>query len=1310
MGYGYGGVSQNSNTFASAALSAGALPAAHGVTTDPLVGGVVVYAAPGLNEPLKPPIGFETSWTPVDGLEFSSVTEQDGSTTSIAELQPGFSGAITKASVHVTSDNIADKIATKSEDGQTKEVIYDIRNADAWLQQTTTTDALGHTDKVDTVNDNGSKATVDYDQDASKAWSEHRVEIAPDGHVTAAQTIDDDGTFSLQTNNPDGTHAITTSASDGGDPASAQTLQYDAAGHLLSETTHNDDGTTTLVTHDAAGAESWATQTASFDLGHNLKSEVIQYDDGWMSERINDLDGAQPWSAAYSVTNPSGQLEWQDVLNDNGSITETGFNHSGVGDWTSYVTNFQDGWQATSETDFYADGSRAEVAWDLNGQNWDTTTNWYDAANHLTYQDTFYDNGSAVETGYNVSGVGDWTSYTAIYDTSLQQTHETDHYIDGTRAEVTYDTAGQTWDTTTNWYDGANHLTYQDTVYDNGSAIEVGYNTTGTGDWTHYTASYDASGNQTHETDHYTDGTRGEVSFDLSGQSWDTQLDWYDGAGQHLLHDVNNDNGSSSETWYDTTGENWSSWVANYDAAGNQVSEIDYYDDQSRTEYYWSGNSWTGYDYTPGGELYDSYTGTGAGDPESSIDQYPIDFYGDYFGFDDGGFGDFGFYDGGGFDFGDFPVVLDLDGNGVDIALRAASTATFDMLAFSPGREATTWVAGNDGLLAIDLAANGQAGPDGVIDQAKEIVFTRWTNAGTDMAALRAVFDTNQNNRLDPGDNRWGEFRVWRDTNRNGVSESGELQTLTQLGIAFLALTTSGSRLAFADGSAVNGLATYTRTDGTTGLAADATFAPAGDISADAAHANALVNVKLGADGATVSEITERDGLGNVLDHRITTIAGNSISVNADTNGDGRIDRLETSWIDGDGFRIVEQKELGLDGSVLIAVKTKYDPGSTFAQSKTISVYDAADVQNWSSRVSTYDAAGELAFVAVENDDGAQVLTAYGSVDRMLAGDVFNDTLTGGSGDDILYGGFGADAMSGGPGNDSYIIDDPADQVSESAGAGYDAIFTEIDYVLPANVEQVVLTGVDDLDAVANALNDTLVGNVGDNQFTVGAGADRIIGGAGADTVVFSGHRADYAISFDATDTQSFTVTDLRSGSPDGIDTVSGVEFFAFADITVETFSLATQTVNNPDGSRTVTTYDTTDGLPWTTRISTYDAANHLAAETFNERNGTSWTNMYDTANANWSWKTSNYDGYGSLVSNMTTYDDGTHALDVHDAAGVNDWAGFTVTFDADWNIVTQSGSRDDGAALTVAEIGAAYETIAWYTQPVDPARDFILH
>ena len=89
---------------------------------------------------------------------------------------------------------------------------------------------------------------------------------------------------------------------------------------------------------------------------------------------------------------------------------------TGVGDWVSYVANFQNGWQETSETDHYNDGTRAEVTYDTAAQAWDYTANWYDAANRLTAQDTIYDNGTATETGYNVTGMGDWTTYTATFD------------------------------------------------------------------------------------------------------------------------------------------------------------------------------------------------------------------------------------------------------------------------------------------------------------------------------------------------------------------------------------------------------------------------------------------------------------------------------------------------------------------------------------------------------------------------------------------------------------------------------------------------------------------------------------------------------------------------------------------------------------------------------------------------------------------------------------------------------------------------------------------------------------------------------
>src|SRR5262249_37538611 len=98
------------------------------------------------------------------------------------------------------------------------------------------------------------------------------------------------------------------------------------------------------------------------------------------------------------------------------------------------------------------------------------------------------------------------------------------------------------------------------------------------------------------------------------------------------------------------------------------------------------------------------------------------------------------------------PVVLALDGNGVDVVPLTASTAAFDMNGDGQ-RDRTAWAGPHDGLLAIDLGADGEGGPDGMIDQTKEIVFTEWApGTGSDMAALRQAFDTNHDGKLDAAD------------------------------------------------------------------------------------------------------------------------------------------------------------------------------------------------------------------------------------------------------------------------------------------------------------------------------------------------------------------------------------------------------------------------------------------------------------------------------------------------------------------------------------------------------------------------------
>ncbi|MCV6591383.1 MAG: DUF642 domain-containing protein, partial [Silicimonas sp.] len=74
--------------------------------------------------------------------------------------------------------------------------------------------------------------------------------------------------------------------------------------------------------------------------------------------------------------------------------------------------------------------------------------------------------------------------------------------------------------------------------------------------------------------------------------------------------------------------------------------------------------------------------------------------------------------------------------------------------------------------------------------------------------------------------------------------------------------------------------------------------------------------------------------------------------------------------------------------------------------------------------------------------------------------------------------------------------------------------------------------------------NDSLTGGGGDDVIRGGAGADTIDGGTGNDVAEFSGAWSDYAISESG---GTYTVTDLRPGSPDGTDTITNVETFRFA-------------------------------------------------------------------------------------------------------------------------------------------------------------------
>ncbi|MGH6769918.1 MAG: calcium-binding protein, partial [Xanthobacteraceae bacterium] len=110
-----------------------------------------------------------------------------------------------------------------------------------------------------------------------------------------------------------------------------------------------------------------------------------------------------------------------------------------------------------------------------------------------------------------------------------------------------------------------------------------------------------------------------------------------------------------------------------------------------------------------------------------------------------------------------------------------------------------------------------------------------------------------------------------------------------------------------------------------------------------------------------------------------------------------------------------------------------------------------------------------------------------------------NDTMQGFDGDDILDGGLGNDRMFGGLGDDQYFLDSPSDLVVENAGEGIDTMRISFSKSLRPNVENLILTGVADINGVGRQTDNVITGNSGDNRLRAGSGNDTLKGGSGED-------------------------------------------------------------------------------------------------------------------------------------------------------------------------------------------------------------------
>ncbi|QID18144.1 hypothetical protein G3580_11150 [Nitrogeniibacter mangrovi] len=243
------------------------------------------------------------------------------------------------------------------------------------------------------------------------------------------------------------------------------------------------------------------------------------------------------------------------------------------------------------------------------------------------------------------------------------------------------------------------------------------------------------------------------------------------------------------------------------------------------------------------------------------------------------------------------PLALDLDGDGLE-TIGADGTVLFDHDGDGV-RRGTGWVKSDDGLLVLDKDGNGS------IDSGAELfgidyVKSDATRATDGFDALRDL-DSNGDGIFNASDARFADMQVWRDLDQDGVSDDGELISLTDAGIASIDLNATAGLKNLAGGNQQTASATFTRTDNTTGTVANLNldtsnfYREFGDTIAVSETAQALPNMM---------------GSGNVRDLReaatqSSRLAGLLTQYAAATTRDAQwamLDEILDAWADTTGM------------------------------------------------------------------------------------------------------------------------------------------------------------------------------------------------------------------------------------------------------------------------------------------------------------------------------------------------------------------------------------------------------------------------
>lgn len=158
------------------------------------------------------------------------------------------------------------------------------------------------------------------------------------------------------------------------------------------------------------------------------------------------------------------------------------------------------------------------------------------------------------------------------------------------------------------------------------------------------------------------------------------------------------------------------------------------------------------------------------------------------------------------------PLAIDLGALGIELTtLENGVNFDLDKNGFA---EKTAWIGLEDGFLCLDRNGNSKIDDGGELfgDQVE------LSNGAISVSGFEALadFDEDGDGVIDHNDTVWNDLRVWIDANHNGISDSGELKTLNELGVVNISLdVTKEENVDTATGTMEAEFAMVTFADGT---------------------------------------------------------------------------------------------------------------------------------------------------------------------------------------------------------------------------------------------------------------------------------------------------------------------------------------------------------------------------------------------------------------------------------------------------------------------------------------------------------------